>query len=278
MNQTEKIWSAGGILIKNNELLKKLSKTIDEKDFMDRAKLLGSLGETVLISNYKEYYRLVEYFSLYTKKKIGLCMGVNNLVQIFDPKYYTHLSGGILEAFGKLFFKSLKVYLYPVLDEKNEINKIEDLVNDMVSKASDVRTRVMTPKEAVDNGALALFGEKYGDEVRVLSMGEEKDKYFSTELCGGTHVSNTSEIGRFKIISQSSISSGVRRVEALRADQLVEYEKNLKQTQSTKENKLNEEITTIKKALEELKIKPNYICIVPESEAETSGYETCHTV
>ncbi len=100
---------------------------IDEKDFMDRAKLLGSLGETVLISNYKEYYRLVEYFSLYTKKKIGLCMGVNNLIQIFDPKYYTHLSGGILEAFGKLFFKSLKVYLYPVLSEKNEIINSDNL-------------------------------------------------------------------------------------------------------------------------------------------------------
>ncbi len=142
--------------------------------------------------------------------------------------------------------------------EKNEISKIEDLVNDMVSKASEVKTRIMTPKEAVDNGALALFGEKYGDEVRVLSMGVEKNKYFSTELCGGTHVSNTSEIGRFKIISQSSISSGVRRVEALRADQLVEYEKKLKQTQSTKESKLNEEITIIKKALEKLKIRPNY--------------------
>ena len=100
---------------------------IDEKDFMDRAKLLGSLGETVLISNYKEYYRLVEYFSLYTKKKIGLCMGVNNLIQIFDPKYYTHLSGGILEAFGKLFFKSLKVYLYPVLSEKNGIINSDNL-------------------------------------------------------------------------------------------------------------------------------------------------------
>jgi alanyl-tRNA synthetase len=142
--------------------------------------------------------------------------------------------------------------------EKNEINKIEDLVNEMVSKASNVKTRIMTPKEAVDKGALALFGEKYGDEVRVLSMGDETNKYFSTELCGGTHVSNTSEIGRFKIISQSSISSGVRRVEALRADQLAEYEKNLKQTQSNKESKLNEEIKIIKKALEKLVIKPNY--------------------
>ena len=63
----------------------------------------------------------------------------------------------------------------------------------------------MTPKEAVDNGALALFGEKYGDEVRVLSMGNENNKFFSTELCGGTHVSNTSEIGKFKIISQSQL-------------------------------------------------------------------------
>ena len=142
--------------------------------------------------------------------------------------------------------------------EKNEIIKIENLVNAMVSKSSDVKTRIMTPKEAVDNGALALFGEKYGDEVRVLSMGDEKNKYFSTELCGGTHVANTAEIGKFKIISQSSISSGVRRVEALRADQLIKYEKNLKQTQSSKENKLNEEINNIKKSLEKLKIKPNF--------------------
>ena len=100
---------------------------IDEKDFMDRAKLLGSLGETVLITNFKEYYRLVEYFSQYTKKKIGLTMGVNNLIRVFDPKYYTHLSGGIMEAFGKLFFKNMKIYLYPVLNEEDEIINSENL-------------------------------------------------------------------------------------------------------------------------------------------------------
>ena len=92
---------------------------IDEEDFMDRAELLCSLGQTVMISNFKEYYELVEYFSEYTKKKIRLTMGVNNLIEIFNEKYYRHLSGGILEAFGKLFFKNLKVYLYPIIDPKN---------------------------------------------------------------------------------------------------------------------------------------------------------------
>ena len=72
---------------------------IDEQDFMDRARLLCSLGQTVLISNFQEYYKLVEYFSQYSKNRMGLAMGVNNLVDIFDEKYYRHLSGGILEAF-----------------------------------------------------------------------------------------------------------------------------------------------------------------------------------
>jgi len=88
---------------------------IDEKDFLDRARLLCNLGQTVLISNFKEYYRLVEYFSNYTREaQMALAMGVSNLIEIFNEKYYRHLSGGILEAFGKLFFKELKVYLYPL--------------------------------------------------------------------------------------------------------------------------------------------------------------------
>ena len=91
---------------------------IDEQDFMDRAKLLCAMGQTVMISNFKEYYRLVEYFSNYTSKKIRLSMGVSNLIEIFDEKYYRNLSGGILEAFGKLFFKNMLIYLYPMIDEK----------------------------------------------------------------------------------------------------------------------------------------------------------------
>lgn len=91
---------------------------IDEEDFMDRARLLCNLGHTVLISNFQEYYKLVEFYSKYTKARMGLTMGVNNLVDIFDEKYYRHLSGGILEAFGKLFFKDLKVYLYPMQDQE----------------------------------------------------------------------------------------------------------------------------------------------------------------
>ncbi len=105
----------------------------------------------------------------------------------------------------------------------NEITKVETYVNLMIKNKSEVKTRIMTPKEAFNNGALALFGEKYGYEVRVLSMGLEKKAHFSTELCGGTHVKNTGEIGKFKIISQSSIASGIRRIEALRGEQLNAY-------------------------------------------------------
>ena len=100
---------------------------IDEQDFMDRARLLCSLGQTVLISNFQEYYKLDEYFSLYSKKRMILSMGVNNLIDIFDEKYYRHLSGGILEAFGKLFNKDLKIYLYPMLSEDGNLITSENL-------------------------------------------------------------------------------------------------------------------------------------------------------
>jgi alanyl-tRNA synthetase len=112
----------------------------------------------------------------------------------------------------------------PVSDE--EIYKINECVNKIVEQQSDVQTRLMTPKAAVAEGALALFGEKYGEEVRVLTMGMDNNKPFSIELCGGTHVKNTSQIGKFAVISQSPVAAGIRRVEALRDLQLSEYLKN----------------------------------------------------
>jgi alanyl-tRNA synthetase len=108
----------------------------------------------------------------------------------------------------------------------DEMIKINDCVNKIIEQKSDVQTRLMTPKAAVAEGALALFGEKYGEEVRVLTMGTDGNKVFSIELCGGTHVKNTHEIGRFSVVSQSSVAAGVRRVEALRDVQLAEYLKN----------------------------------------------------
>ena len=130
-------------------------------------------------------------------------------------------------------------HMKPISEE--EMGKIEHYVNSIIQKKSEVKTRIMTPKEAVENGALALFGEKYGDEVRVLSMGDEEGKFFSTELCGGTHVVNTADIGKFKIISQSSIAAGVRRIEALRDAQLVDFLKE-KENQSNLSDQKNEAV------------------------------------
>ncbi len=142
--------------------------------------------------------------------------------------------------------------------EKDEMIKINNIVNEIIAGSSDVQTRIMTPKEAVSMGALALFGEKYGEEVRVVFMGKENNGFFSTELCGGTHVRNTGEVGKFKVISQSSIASGIRRVEALRDKQLEEYEKTQSKDKSKKESNLKKEIELIKKDLQKLKIKPDY--------------------
>jgi len=146
-------------------------------------------------------------------------------------------------------------HMKPISEQ--EIEKIESHVNSMVEKKSDVKTRIMTPKEAVDNGALALFGEKYGEEVRVLSMGDEKENYFSTELCGGTHVRNTGDIGKFKIISQSSIAAGVRRVEALRENQLNEFLKNREKLSDLSAQKDEEMINDLSKQIINLGGKPN---------------------
>ena len=113
-----------------------------------------------------------------------------------------------------------------------EIQKVEALVNQEIQAALPVVTQVMGIEEAKKSGAMALFGEKYGEEVRVVSMGE-----FSKELCGGTHVANTSQITLFKIISEAGVAAGVRRIEALTGNNVIQYyrqmEENLHQLAKT---------------------------------------------
>lgn len=108
-------------------------------------------------------------------------------------------------------------FSHPKAMTADEIVEVEQLVNQMIRQNEAVTTRLMTPSDAQDAGALALFGEKYGDEVRVVSMGLDQEKAhgnYSVELCGGTHVKRTGDIGLFKITSESAVASGVRRIEA----------------------------------------------------------------
>ncbi|AUN13427.1 alanine--tRNA ligase [Paraclostridium sordellii] len=117
---------------------------------------------------------------------------------------------------------------------KDELKVIEEKVNDMIFEALDITCENMSMTDASNKGATALFGEKYGDEVRVVSMGE-----YSIELCGGTHLTNTSQIGMFKILSEGGVAAGVRRIEAITGKEVYYFLNN-------KQNLINEVCTTVK--------------------------------
>ncbi len=109
---------------------------------------------------------------------------------------------------------------------REELGKVEDQVNQVIQQNADAQTRLMNPEAAMEAGAMALFGEKYGDEVRVLSLGEPIDndpKAYSVELCGGTHVARTGDIALFKIVSEGAVAAGIRRVEAVSGEAARQY-------------------------------------------------------
>ena len=106
-----------------------------------------------------------------------------------------------------------------------ELDRVEKLVNEKIAENIPVVTEVMDIEEAKKTGAMALFGEKYGEKVRVVRMGD-----FSVEFCGGTHVANTGVIGSFKILGENGVAAGVRRIEALTGDGVLNYYKNLEKT------------------------------------------------
>ena len=96
---------------------------INEKDFLDRVNILCSIGQTVMISNYQRYYKLLDYFGRFTKERLGIILGLTNLQEIFDAQYYRNLNGGILEGIGKMFNRDIKVYVYPSKPEKKSALK-----------------------------------------------------------------------------------------------------------------------------------------------------------
>ena len=123
-----------------------------------------------------------------------------------------------------------------------EIEKVEAIVNDEIAADTEVITRVMPLEEARESGAMALFGEKYADEVRVVAMGSQQgNRQFSVELCGGTHVKKTGEIGRLKIVSEGALSAGVRRVEAVTGDRVAAYEQGKAEAQQAEIDRLTGE-------------------------------------
>ena len=144
---------------------------------------------------------------------------------------------------------------------ENEIKLIETDVEKIINFGYSVTTQSMKPEDAIEKGALALFGEKYGDEVRVLSIGPKNEKAYSVELCGGTHVKNTSEIGKFKIVSSTSAAAGIRRIEALRDKDVDVYlstqtTKNQEQDDILKKKEAhNSKINKEKNKIEDLIVK-----------------------
>jgi alanyl-tRNA synthetase len=114
-------------------------------------------------------------------------------------------------------------FSHPKPLSQSEIETIEGEVNAMIRANAERKTRLMSPQEAVAEGAMALFGEKYGEEVRVVSMGSLEDRPYSVELCGGTHVSRTGDIGLFKIVGEGAVAAGVRRIEAMTGETARKY-------------------------------------------------------
>jgi alanyl-tRNA synthetase len=136
-------------------------------------------------------------------------------------------------------------FSHPKAMTREEIEAVEAEVNAQIRGNEPVTTRLMTPDEAISAGAMALFGEKYGDEVRVLSMGRTEDADYSVELCGGTHVRALGDIQLLKIVSESAVSSGVRRIEALTGEAARKW-------LSDREAKLREAAATLKAAPDEV--------------------------
>ncbi len=198
----------------------------------DQGLILGTNSRLKVLDCTKQndvyiHHVLVEMGSLKNSEKIKMSVSISQRRNTAANHSATHLLHAALRKFlgsqvtqaGQMV-DHLKIrfdYTYNKAITSQELEQIESYVNQAIDHSIPVETILMNHKEAVASGAMALFGEKYGDQVRVLKMGE-----YSSELCGGTHVTNTSQIRVFKIVSEAGVSAGVRRIEALAGQRAVQ--------------------------------------------------------
>jgi len=198
------------------------------------------------------------------KNKRNLTMRNHSATHLLQAALVQTLGNHVKQAGSSVGADRLRFdFAHPQAVTSAEIKVVEDLVNSQIKAHLEVAATIMTKDQAMTAGATALFGEKYGDEVRVLNMGK-----FSQELCGGTHVKNTGDIGHFLITSEGSLSSGVRRIEAVTSttamEQLVNARnlvKDLEQNLQEKETKIIEKVSNLQK---EIKDKAKEIDLLKE--------------
>jgi hypothetical protein len=130
---------------------------LDARDFLSRVDLLADIGFTVLISNYSEYYRLSSYFRRYTKEMIGVAIGVNNLLEIFNEKYYDNLEGGILESFGRLFRNAVKLYVYPMSGEAYDRYIVESSRTGVPAQSTAPHVLITAKNVKMDDHLTSLY-------------------------------------------------------------------------------------------------------------------------
>jgi alanyl-tRNA synthetase len=212
----------------------------DHGTFSNKACLFNVTDTQKQASNAYEHYGVLDSGSIKVGDKVDVAIDIDRRKKIMRNHSATHLlhealrqvlgdqvkqKGSLVEADKLRFdFSQDEVISQPDLDQ------VEAIVNEQILGNTDVNTELTDIKTAKKMGAKALFGEKYGEEVRVLSMGDDD---FSVELCGGTHVQRLGDIGRFKITSESGIASGIRRIEAVTGLDAYKLDKNNEENLNT---------------------------------------------
>ena len=230
-NNVDKLTSQGFALFSQTPFYAEMGGQVGDTGSIIKKGSEISITDCKKVGNFHLHEVLITSGELCIGDAIKLMIDLNRREKIDCNHSATHLLHSALrEVLGdKVFQKGSLVndeklrfdYSHGVKLTKSEIEEIENIVNLEIEKATSTETKLMSYQDAIDSGALAFFGDKYGDEVRVVSLGGE----FSVELCGGTHVKNTSEIEGFIISNETSVSSGVRRLEAMTGSNLIKKSK-----------------------------------------------------